>query len=184
MILEGGLKFFFIPILLIMTFLGFPLFLSLGGLALWGYYTQDLDLRLFFGQFLRLTSSPLLSCIPLFTFSGYILAHTNAPNRLLRVARLLMSWIPGGIGIIAVLLLAVFTSFTGASGVTIIALGGLFYPFLTDYGSHITHHIRMIGVEAGGLGIETGKHAARFAGGSLGVFQGCTSYLLQDDDGN
>ncbi len=54
---------------------------------------------------------------------------------------------------------------------------GLFYSFLKD-------NIRMIGVEAGGLGINTGKHAARFAGGSLGVFQGCKSYLLQDDDGN
>lgn len=61
---------------------------------------------------------------------------------------------------------------------------GLFYPFLTDHGSRITHHIRMIGVEAGGFGIETGRHAARFAGGSLGVFQGCMSYLLQDEDGN
>jgi tryptophan synthase beta chain len=54
---------------------------------------------------------------------------------------------------------------------------GLFYPFLKD-------NIKMIGVEAGGLGINTGKHAARFAGGSLGIFQGCKSYLLQDDDGN
>lgn len=54
---------------------------------------------------------------------------------------------------------------------------GLFYAFLKD-------NIRMIGVEAGGFGIEGGKHAARFAGGSLGVFQGCKSYLLQDDDGN
>ncbi|MBI4679778.1 MAG: tryptophan synthase subunit beta [Nitrospirae bacterium] len=54
---------------------------------------------------------------------------------------------------------------------------GLFYAFLKD-------NIKMIGVEAGGLGIDAGKHAARFAGGSLGVFQGCKSYLLQDDDGN
>jgi tryptophan synthase beta chain len=54
---------------------------------------------------------------------------------------------------------------------------GLFYAFLP-------HNIKMIGVEAGGEGIETGKHAARFAGGSIGVFQGCKSYLLQDDDGN
>ncbi len=54
---------------------------------------------------------------------------------------------------------------------------GLFYAFLKN-------NIRMIGVEAGGLGINTGKHAARFAGGSLGIFQGCMSYLLQDDDGN
>jgi tryptophan synthase beta chain len=54
---------------------------------------------------------------------------------------------------------------------------GLFYEFLDD-------DIKMIGVEAGGKGIETGEHAARFAGGSIGVFQGCKSYLLQDDDGN
>lgn len=54
---------------------------------------------------------------------------------------------------------------------------GLFNEFLND-------DIRMIGVEAGGEGIRTGRHAARFAGGSIGVFQGCKSYLLQDDDGN
>jgi tryptophan synthase beta chain len=55
---------------------------------------------------------------------------------------------------------------------------GLFYAFLKETS------IRMIGVEAGGHGIASGEHAARFAGGSLGVFQGCKSYLLQDDDGN
>jgi tryptophan synthase beta chain len=55
---------------------------------------------------------------------------------------------------------------------------GLFYEFLKD------DNVKMIGVEAGGKGIETRKHAARFAGGSLGVFQGCKSYLLQDGDGN
>jgi len=55
---------------------------------------------------------------------------------------------------------------------------GLFYEFLND------DNVKMTGVEAGGKGIETGEHAARFAGGSIGVFQGCKSYLLQDDDGN
>ncbi|MBI5203891.1 MAG: tryptophan synthase subunit beta [Nitrospirae bacterium] len=54
---------------------------------------------------------------------------------------------------------------------------GLFHEFLGD-------NIKMIGVEAGGKGIDTGEHAARFAGGSVGVFQGCKTYLLQDDDGN
>ncbi|MEC4676566.1 MAG: tryptophan synthase subunit beta [Nitrospirota bacterium] len=54
---------------------------------------------------------------------------------------------------------------------------GLFNDFLRE-------NVKMIGVEAGGRGIETGEHAARFAGGSIGVFQGCKSYLLQDDDGN
>jgi tryptophan synthase beta chain len=54
---------------------------------------------------------------------------------------------------------------------------GLFYDFLDDEG------VRMVGVEAGGCGIETGKHAARFAGGSLGVLQGTYSFVLQDEDG-
>lgn len=54
---------------------------------------------------------------------------------------------------------------------------GLFYAFLKD-------NVKMIGVEAGGKGIETGLHAARFAGGSIGVFQGAKSYVLQDEDGN
>lgn len=54
---------------------------------------------------------------------------------------------------------------------------GLFHPFLND-------SVEMIGVEAGGMGIATGNHAARFAGGSIGVFQGCKSYLLQDENGN
>ncbi len=61
---------------------------------------------------------------------------------------------------------------------------GLFYEFLTPHASHLTSDIQMIGVEAGGRGIATGEHAARFAGGSLGVLQGCKTYLLQDDDGN
>jgi tryptophan synthase beta chain len=54
---------------------------------------------------------------------------------------------------------------------------GLFYPFLQD------KSVRMVGVEAGGEGIEAGKHAARFQGGSLGVLQGTCSFLLQDEDG-
>ncbi|HKZ57121.1 MAG TPA: tryptophan synthase subunit beta [Thermodesulfovibrionales bacterium] len=61
---------------------------------------------------------------------------------------------------------------------------GLFYAFLLSHDLRLTPNIKMIGVEAGGEGIETGRHAARFAGGSIGVFQGCKSYLLQDDDGN
>ncbi len=61
---------------------------------------------------------------------------------------------------------------------------GLFYAFLSSHDLRLTPNVKMIGVEAGGEGVETGKHAARFAGGSIGVFQGCKSYLLQDDDGN
>ncbi|KJU82549.1 tryptophan synthase beta subunit [Candidatus Magnetobacterium bavaricum] len=62
---------------------------------------------------------------------------------------------------------------------------GLFHDFLEGQQTgQQTHQINFVGVEAGGTGIETGCHAARFAGGSVGIFQGCKSYLLQDDDGN
>lgn len=54
---------------------------------------------------------------------------------------------------------------------------GIFYPFLKE------KSVKLIGVEAGGLGVETGKHAARFSGGSIGIFQGTKSYLLQDENG-
>ncbi|MBA2742896.1 MAG: tryptophan synthase subunit beta [Chthoniobacterales bacterium] len=54
---------------------------------------------------------------------------------------------------------------------------GLFHPFLDDAG------VRMIGVEAGGEGIRTGKHAARFQGGKLGVLQGTRTFVLTNDDG-
>jgi len=61
---------------------------------------------------------------------------------------------------------------------------GLFYEFLANPESPAPNPVRMIGVEAGGRGISLGEHAARFAGGSVGVLQGTKSYLLQDDDGN
>jgi tripartite ATP-independent transporter DctM subunit len=70
--------------------------------------------------------------IPLFTFAGYILAYSNTPTRLVRFSRSLIGWLPGGEAIVALLACAVFTAFTGASGVTIIALGGLLYPILID----------------------------------------------------
>ncbi|KJR41099.1 tryptophan synthase beta subunit [Candidatus Magnetoovum chiemensis] len=61
---------------------------------------------------------------------------------------------------------------------------GLFHSFLTHTPADEVKNIKYCGIEAGGIAIEAGKHAARFAGGSVGVFQGCKSYLLQDEDGN
>jgi tripartite ATP-independent transporter DctM subunit len=78
----------------------------------------------------RLTSSPLLVTIPLFTFTGYLLARSNTPQRIIALTRPLLGWLPGGLAIVALLSCSLFTAFTGASGVTIIALGGLLYPIL------------------------------------------------------
>jgi tripartite ATP-independent transporter DctM subunit len=68
--------------------------------------------------------------IPLFTFAGYVLAESKAPTRLVNLARAFFGWIPGGLAVVSLLTCAMFTSFTGASGVTIVALGGLLYPIL------------------------------------------------------
>lgn len=82
----------------------------------------------------RLASAPTVLTIPLFTFAGYVLAESKAPLRLLRLSEALLGWLPGGVAIVCLFVCAFFTAFTGASGVTIIALGGLLYPILTEEG--------------------------------------------------
>jgi len=74
--------------------------------------------------------NPTLVAIPLFTFAGYMLAESKAPTRLVNLARAVFGVIPGGLGVVTLVTCALFTAFTGASGVTIIALGGLLYPIL------------------------------------------------------
>ena len=78
----------------------------------------------------RLANTPTLLAIPLFTFAGYILAESKTPLRLVALSKAFFGWIPGGLAIVTLVSCAVFTAFTGASGVTIIALGGLLYPIL------------------------------------------------------
>jgi tripartite ATP-independent transporter DctM subunit len=83
---------------------------------------------------LRLSSSPMLVAIPLFTFAGTVFAEGGAPRRLVVLSRELFGWMPGGLSIVALVTCALFTAFTGASGVTIIAVGGLLLPALVRAG--------------------------------------------------
>ena len=78
----------------------------------------------------KLATNPHLITIPLFTLAGFLMAESKAADRLVRVARALLGWLPGGLGFVVVASCAFFTTFTGASGVTIIALGGLLFPIL------------------------------------------------------
>jgi len=78
----------------------------------------------------RLANTSTLIAIPLFTFAGYILAESNAPKRLVNLTQALFGWIPGGLAIVVLISCAIFTAFTGASGITIVALGGLVFPAL------------------------------------------------------
>ncbi len=74
--------------------------------------------------------SPLLVTIPLFTFAGYMLAESGTPQRLVRVSRAWFGWMPGGLAMVCLVASAFFTTFTGGSGITIVAVGGLLFPAL------------------------------------------------------
>ncbi len=72
----------------------------------------------------------MLRAVPLFTLAGYLLAEGGASKPLFRMFRALVGWMPGGLAIVSVLLLAFFTPLTGASGATILSMGGLLLPVL------------------------------------------------------
>ena len=119
-------------ILLILALLGAPLFSIIGGSALWGFHNDDIDLQVVAVEIYRLAEMPILLAIPLFTFAGYVLGESQAPSRMVRMAHALLGWMPGGLAIVALTACALFTAFTGASGVTIVALGALLYPALQE----------------------------------------------------
>lgn len=124
----------FFPVIVILALLGLPLFAVFGGIALFQYLNNGLSPVAMISEYYKLASQPVLLTIPLFTFAGYLLAESGAPHRLVKVAKALVGWMPGGLAVVTILSCAFFTAFTGASGVTIIALGGLLYPILMEDG--------------------------------------------------
>ena len=126
--------FLIAPLILLLAFLGSPVFTLIGGGAIFLFVAAGIDSSAVIVEMLRLASLPALIAIPLFTFSGYILAESKAPHRMLNLAEALFGTMPGGLAIVALFTTALFTAFTGASGVTIIALGGLLYPMLSKQG--------------------------------------------------
>ena len=124
----------FTVLLLVLALLGTPLFVIIAAGALFGFYTEQMDLSVVIIEFYRLAEMPILLAIPLFTFAGYLLSEGKAPARLVRLTQALLGWMPGGLAIVALCVCALFTAFTGASGVTIVALGALLYPALVKAG--------------------------------------------------
>ncbi|MGB5875061.1 MAG: TRAP transporter large permease [Bacteroidota bacterium] len=116
--------------LAIMALLGAPLFAVIGALALLSFNAEGIDTSVVMIDLTRIATNPTLLAIPLFTLAGYILAESKAPTRLVNLARNLFGSIPGGLAVVALATCAMFTAFTGASGVTIVALGGLLFPIL------------------------------------------------------
>ncbi|MFP4549108.1 MAG: TRAP transporter large permease [Fidelibacterota bacterium] len=119
-----------IIILVLLVFLGLPLFAAVGGITLTLFANTGIDPTVVIAELYRLTSAPTLMAIPLFTLAGYTLAESKAPKRLFNLIDSAIGFLPGGIAIVALVICALFTCFTGASGITIIALGGLLYPIL------------------------------------------------------
>ena len=110
---------------------GTALYLIIGSIPLFASLLNNEPIAVIIGEmFDRLTGTPTLLAIPLFTFAGYVLAESKTPQRLVNLSNALFGWLRGGLAIVALICCAIFTAFTGASGVTIIAIGGLLFPIL------------------------------------------------------
>ena len=122
-----------LAVLLAVFFLiiGVPIFVVICGLALYLFFSGGIDLSAIIIEMHRMATTPVLVAIPLFTFAGYLLSESGASRRLIRLSNALLGWLPGGLSVIALISCAVFTALTGATGLTIIALGGILLPAMT-----------------------------------------------------
>ncbi|HMC13699.1 MAG TPA: TRAP transporter large permease subunit [Gallionellaceae bacterium] len=138
--------------LIAMVLLGAPLFAVIAATVLLNFAREDVDLTVVIIEIYRLAEMPVLLAIPLFTFAGYLLAESNASHRLVRLTNVFFGWMPGGLAVVALVICAMFTAFTGASGVTIVALGGLLYPALKQAGYPERYSLGLVTV-SGSIGL-------------------------------
>jgi C4-dicarboxylate transporter, DctM subunit len=117
-------------LVLVLAALGMPLFAAICAIALLGFHFAGYDLIAVAVEYYRLGDRPGLIAIPLFTLAGYLLGESGTPGRMVRLAQALLGWLPGGLAIVALVACAFFTAFTGASGMTIVAIGAFLYPAL------------------------------------------------------
>jgi len=141
-----------IVLILAMAALGAPLFAVLMGAAMLGFYSADIDLAIIAIELYRIVDTPLLVALPLFTFSGYLLSESNTSTRLVNLMQSLFGWLPSGLAIVAFVACAIFTALTGASGVTIVALGALLLPALKQAGFADKYSLGLV-TTSGSLGL-------------------------------
>ena len=139
-------------ILVLLAVFGAPLFAVIAASAMLGFYGQESDLMIMAIEIQSIASMPFLAAIPLFTFAGYLLSESNAPKRLVRLTGAMLGWVPGGLALVCLAACAFFTAFTGASGVTIIALGAILYPALKEDGYDDKFNLGLV-TSAGSLGL-------------------------------
>ena len=133
-VLEGTPGWPWVALFIAAGALGAPLFAVLGGMAAFLFMTDGIPPIAVLNHAYELTTHPTLPAIPVFTLAGFLLAEGDTPSRLLRLFRALFGWMPGGTAVTCVIVSAFFTIFTGGSGVTILALGGLLLPALLKDG--------------------------------------------------
>ena len=121
-------------ILGLLALVGLPRFVVILAAALLGCYVAEVPVTVIAIEMYRIVETPMLLALPLFTFSGYLLAECGLSSRLVRLTDALLGWLPGGLALVAFITCAFFTAFTGASGVTIVAIGALLYPALQEGG--------------------------------------------------
>ena len=140
------------PVLVLLAIMRTPLFAIIAASAMLGFYSEDIHLSVISIEVYRLAEMPILLAIPLFTFAGYLLGESQASTRLVNLSNHLLGWLPGGLAIVAIFSCALFTAFTGASGVTIIALGALLYPALKQAGYSENFNLGLL-TSSGSLGL-------------------------------
>jgi C4-dicarboxylate transporter, DctM subunit len=136
----------------VLAIFGAPLFAVIASSALNGFHGSGLEISGVILEVNRIVDTPVLLSIPLFTFAGYIMGESGTPKRLLDLSRAMLGWMPGGLAIVALTVCAMFTALTGASGVTIVAMGALLYPAMLSEGYPEKFSIGLI-TTSGSLGL-------------------------------
>jgi C4-dicarboxylate transporter DctM subunit len=136
----------------VLAILGTPLFVVILAGAMLGFYLVDIPLTVIPIEIYRLVDTPLLLALPLFTFAGYLLAESQLSTRLVRVTESFLGWMPGGLAVVSFVTCAFFTAFTGASGVTIVAVGALLLPALVEGGYRERFSLGLV-TTSGSLGL-------------------------------
>jgi tripartite ATP-independent transporter DctM subunit len=139
-------------VVLVAALVGAPVFVAMGGIAAVLFFSDGTPVSAVTRKVYDLIASPTLPAIPLLTAAGYVLAESAAAERLVRFFRSVFGWMPGGLAVMVAAVCALFTTFTGGSGVTIIALGGLVYPILRKDGYSEGFSLGLV-TAAGSLGL-------------------------------
>jgi len=142
-----------------LALLGAPLFAIMGGASELAWLLHPDTTQHFLNRIAptvldeeRFAGSPILVTIPLFTFVGYVMAESKTPDRIVRASRAVFGWMPGGLAIVCIVASAFFTTLTGGSGVTIVAIGGLLYPALRKQGYSDSFSLGLV-TTGGSLGL-------------------------------